>query len=314
MWPMTKPFDAAMREVFAIVPPAWMEFFGIPVPDPDLVESLDTNLSTVTAEADQLIRRGGPDPLILHIEFVSGRDLSVPRRVHWYNTLAERKYEAPVWSVLFLLRPSADGPDLTGEYVREFPGRGPNLAFRYDVLRVWELPPERLLTGGLPLLTLAPVSNVAPAQLPEVLTAVARRLRDEAGPELAKTLWTATAILTTLRYPREQVSELIEDIAMKFLEIPGIEESWLYQDILTKGRGEGRAEGRAEGEAEEARKILLRQGRKRLGEPDPRVASAIAGIANLDRLDGLLDRILDVSSWDELLPPGVPTEEGPRGD
>ena len=75
--------------------------------------------------------------------------------------------------MLVLLRPAADGPELTGEYQRQFPGRGRNVWFRYDVVRVWELPPDRFLKAGLPLLPLAPVSNVTPEQLPAVLTAVA---------------------------------------------------------------------------------------------------------------------------------------------
>jgi hypothetical protein len=46
---------------------------------------------------------------------------------------------------------------------------------------------------------------------------------------------------------------------------------------------------------------LLRLGRKKFGPPDERTEAAIAMIADLDRLHDLLDRILDVSSWDESL-------------
>ena len=84
--------------------------------------------------------------------------------------------------MLVLLRPAADGPELTGVYEREVPGRGRGLWFCYDVVRVWELPPDSLLAAGLPLVPLAPVSAVEPERLPEVLTAVAQRLRDEAAP------------------------------------------------------------------------------------------------------------------------------------
>ncbi len=87
------------------------------------------------------------------------------------------------------------------------------------------------------------------------------------------------------------------------LGIRGIEESSVYQDIFAKGRAEGEARGRAEGEFEEARRILLRQGRKKLGEPDERVLALVAGLGDLERLNRLLDRILDVATWDELLAP-----------
>jgi predicted transposase YdaD len=306
---MTKPLDATMRELYEVEPAAWLEFLGIPVPDPGLVAVIDSNLSTVTADSDKLIRRDGPDPLILHTEFLSGRVVSYPRQLHRYNALAGYKHGAPVWSVLFLLRPAADGPELTGEYVQEVPGRGANLWFRYEVVRVWELPPERLLTAGLPLVPLAPVSAVPRERLPEVLAAVARRLRDEAAAGLKGALWAATEILLGLNHPKDRVKELTEEITTMVLGIRGIEESSVYQDIFAKGEAKGRAEGEAKGRAEgeakgraaEARKILLRQGRKRLGPPEESVQDRIAALSDVDRLDLLLDRLLDVASWDELL-------------
>ena len=302
---MTKPLDATMHELYEIELAAWLEFLGVPVPDPSLAAVIEANLSTVTAESDKLIRLGGLAPLILHTEFLSGRVVSYPRQLHRYNALAAYKYETPVWSVLFLLRPAADGPELTGEYVQEVPGRGVNLWFRYDVVRIWQVPVERLLTAGLPLLPLAPVSDVPQERLDEVLRAVARRLRDEAPPGLREALWTATEILLGLNYPKERAKELTEEITTMVLGIRGIEESSVYQDIFAKGRAEGRAEGeargRAEGGVEEARKTLLRLGPKRLGPLDESWEGRIAAINDLDRLERLIDRLLDVASWDELL-------------
>src|SRR5262245_38531216 len=52
--------------------------------------------------------------------------------------------------------------------------------FRYDVIRVWELPVESFLHAGLPVLPLAPVSSIGPDGLREVLARVAERLRAEA--------------------------------------------------------------------------------------------------------------------------------------
>ncbi len=51
----------------------------------------------------------------------------------------------------------------------------------------------------------------------------------------------------------------------------------------------------------EARDTILRLGRRRLGEPSSELRSALDGIVSLDRLHELTDRVLDVSSWDELL-------------
>src|SRR5206468_2293632 len=110
----------------------------------------------------------------------------------------------------------------------------------------------------------------------------------EAGPALKATLWAATEILLGLYHPRERVKELTREITAMILGIRGIEDSSVYQDIFAKGRAEGEAKGReagrAEGEVEEARKILLGLGRKRLGEPDEPVLARVAGIHDPDRL------------------------------
>ena len=77
------------------------------------------------------------------------------------------------------------------------------------------------------------------------------------------------------------------------LGIRGIEESSIYQDIFAKGRAEGEVEG--------TREDVLRLGRRKLGPPGEAVEVRIAALSDLDRLHRLLDRILDASTWDELL-------------
>ncbi len=67
------------------------------------------------------------------------------------------------------------------------------------------------------------------------------------------------------------------------------------------------AAGYAEGAVEHARETLLRQGGKKLGAPAARVEAEIAALDDVDRLNDLIDRVLDVSSWDELLAPPTPT-------
>jgi predicted transposase YdaD len=144
--------------------------------------------------------------------------------------------------------------------------------------------------------------------------AISARLEQEASAEQASTLWNATRILMGLRYEEEQVDAIIEGVTAMLFGIRGIEESSVYQGILrrgeAKGRAEGeakgRAEGRAEGEADGIREALLISGRKKLGPPDENAVAKLAEIHDLDRLKLLLERILDVSSWDELLASGEP--------
>ena len=76
-----------------------------------------------------------------------------------------------------------------------------------------------------------------------------------------------------------------------------MKESVFYQMILE----EGEARGVAKGEVNEARRVLLRQGCRRFGPSEPDIVATIEAIGSIERLEGLLDRILDVSGWEELL-------------
>jgi hypothetical protein len=125
---------------------------------------------------------------------------------------------------------------------------------------------------------------------------VAERLKREAEPAALTMLWTATTLLLGLRHSRAQVKSIIEGVSAMILGIRGIEESWVYQDILAKGKAE------AKGAVEGARNALLHLGRKKLGEPDERVLGLLAAVGDLDRLHLLLDALLEAARWEDLLP------------
>ena len=60
-------------------------------------------------------------------------------------------------------------------------------------------------------------------------------------------------------------------------------------------------EGRVKGMIEEARRIILLLGRIRFGDAGDAVVSRLDAISNLEKLEQLVERLLIVSSWDELL-------------
>lgn len=64
---------------------------------------------------------------------------------------------------------------------------------------------------------------------------------------------------------------------------------------------EGIPIGEARGSVKEAQTILLRQGTKRFGPPTARTWRRIASITSIERLERLAERLLDVTSWQELL-------------
>ena len=60
-------------------------------------------------------------------------------------------------------------------------------------------------------------------------------------------------------------------------------------------------EGRVEGRVEEARRVLLRVGAKRLGTPSTMTSDQINAISSIQRLERMIDRMVEVDKWDDLL-------------
>ena len=291
---MPKPYDATTKFLVEGFPADWLAFAGLgPL---GRVDVIDANLSTITAEADKVLRVDGPEPWLAHVELQVSHEASLPRRLLRYNTLLDDRHDLPTRSVVVLLRPQADGDDLTGVYRRSLPGGSAYLEFRYDVVRAWLQPVESVLLGGLGTLPMAPVSDLAGMEPAEVIRRMEERVDRESRGD-AGLLWSATGILMGLRYRREEIQELLRGVrAMK--------ESVFYQMILEEGEARGEARGVAKGEVNEARRILLRQGQRRFGPPDPITVAMIESIDRSERLEGLLDRVLDASSWENLLASG----------
>lgn len=293
---MAKPFDVTLKELVHQYPRDWLAQVGFT--GPATVEVIDAEVSTVTAMADKVLRIAEPEPWLAHFELQASYDLDLPRRVLKYNVLLNDRHGLPVESVVVLLRPAADGPNLTGIVEYRPPQGRSRLRFEYDVVRVWQQPVDRLLAGGLGTLPLAPLSAVAETALPGVIERMDERVEREATIDQSATLWTSTYILMGLRYPREFASQLLKGVrAMK--------ESVTYQAILEEGEAKGQAKGEAKGEIkgrlQEARKLLLRVGQKRFGLPAEATCAAIEAIADLERLERLHESLQQVAGWDELL-------------
>src|SRR5262245_48667876 len=107
---MPLPFDATLKQLFQAHPRDWLDALGVPAADP--VEVLTPDLSTVTRFADTVLRVG--DRGLIHIDFQSGPDAALPRRLLLYNALLHEAYGLPVHTAVVLLRPQAGGASLRG--------------------------------------------------------------------------------------------------------------------------------------------------------------------------------------------------------
>lgn len=282
---MSKKFDATLKTLLELSPDDWPPLVGYPR---GRTKVINADVSTVTAGADKVLRVSGRPPWLLHLEFQRGPDRSLPRRMHVYNALLEERHGLPVWSVAVLLSPRANLSNLMGTYQQQLKGGPSYLTFRYQVLRVWELPVEPLLTSGPGLLPLAPISAVTEAQVPDLIRRMKERLSEAPLAPEAGRLWTATCVLMGLRYQAGWVERLLEGVG-------AMEESVTYQAIVQKGR------------VQELRRVILLQGENLFGPPDAQVTAALEAISDVKKLEWLAVRLLKAGSWAEFL------ESLPRG-
>ena len=289
---MSKPFDAISKGLVEIEPASWPALAGHAG---GAVEVIDADISTVTGASDKVLRVSGTPSWLMDINFQRVPDASVPRRTHKYNALLENRHDLLVRSVVVLLTPAANLVTINGRYLRRFPGEEPHIDFRYQVIRVWQLPVAALLKEGLGTLPLAPISAVTEVELPGVVAQMKQRVAREARVALAEELWTATYVLMGLRYQDALVHRLLQGVLQ-------MEESVTYQAIIRKGKGEGKLE--------EARKNLLLVGQECLGVPPKGVEATVEAIDDLARLEQLLVQAVKAQSWEALL--GLPPKRTRR--
>jgi hypothetical protein len=75
-----------------------------------------------------------------------------------------------------------------------------------------------------------------------------------------------------------------------------MKESTTYQLILAEGAAQARAEAVAK-----MREVLLVIGSQRLGEPSERARTTIQALDDLNHLTRVVERIMSVETWEELL-------------
>ncbi len=303
---MAKEFDATTKYLLENHPRDLLALAGLPDAENYVVKAIDADLSTVTAAADKILRVSSPDPFLTHFEMQSGPDQTVEDRTLQYNVLSGYQHKLPVLSVLVLLRREANSPRLTGNLQKRLPDGTPYLNFAYRVVRLWEKPVEEILAGGLGVLPLAPLSDVAESALPDVIARMKMRIDAETTPQDAAELWVSTRVLMGLRYEKEFTDQMLEGVR-------NMKDSVTYQAILQEGRQEGEQIGRQEGEQigrqegeqigriEEARRMLVRIGTRRFGAAPDAILTGIDALT-LEDLEALADRLHEVESWSELLP------------
>ena len=149
------------------------------------------------------------------------------------------------------------------------------------------------------LLPLGPITNMLAESVSDIIQEMDRRFQKEIRPDKAGELWTVGYSLLGLKYDDVVAHQLVQGVH----EI--MQESSTYQAILKKGESlgfsKGEKRGEKRGEKKNARKNILFLGEQRFGAPDTKTRETIETITSIDRLEKMVEHILEVSSWQELL-------------
>jgi hypothetical protein len=287
-----KQYDSTLNELIESDPTIWGNYLasraGLPTGS---ISARDTDLSS-TLQADRLFQIDGPSTAILHLELESTGRLGIPEELLRYNIAAWGISGLPVHSIVVLLRPKANASDLTGQLALLGADNNPYVTFKYTVVRIWEESVEDLLTAGPSIAPLALLTNEAAVDLPSAFHRLREQLRLEKVADTVESVVLGSAyVLCGLRYTSEQIDNLYRDLSMT------LEDSTTYQFIFQKGLTEGLSQGRLE----EAQSLILLQGSKRFGQPPTTIVTAIRAIAEHERLVRLAARVLDATSWNDLL-------------
>jgi predicted transposase/invertase (TIGR01784 family) len=233
-----------------------------------------SELSLEPIRADALILLES-DQIILHLEFQTDPDPKMSFRMLDYRTRVYRRFPKKTMRQVVIYLKETSSP-----LVRENAFILPNTRHEYEVLRLWEIPAEKMLglSGLLPLANLGKTPN-----RPEILRQVAAKIDNIEGRTEKSNLAAATAILAGLVLSKEIIGSLLREEIMR--------ESVIYQDI--------RESGKAQGRREEAVSLILRLLNRRLGEISSTLSQQIRELS-LEQLETLGEALLDFTSLTDL--------------
>jgi hypothetical protein len=280
---MDKPYDALARMLLEAHPTDWLALFGLGQGAP--VQVVNSDVSTVTAEADKVLLIEAPAPWIVHVEVQSSYKTDLPRRLLRYNALLNVRHDVPVHSVAVLLFPEADGPAVDGVLRQASPDGRCRLEFHYQVTRIWESSAEEL-AAGLGTVPLAALVLPSPDDLPPLVDRLKAAFALHPTPDEGE-IWTALYILIGRRFRDDALADRL------LRGIRAMQDSVTYQKIV--------GEGERKGQLNEARALLLRLGVRRFAEPDPAVRQRIGELGDLELLERMIERVLTAGGWDELI-------------
>ncbi|MDJ0536928.1 MAG: Rpn family recombination-promoting nuclease/putative transposase [Xenococcaceae cyanobacterium MO_207.B15] len=241
-----------------------------------------TELSLEPIRVDSLIMLQSED-VVLHLEFQTVADSSMPFRMADYRLRVHRRYpNKEMRQIVIYLK------ETSSELVQQNSFTISGMRHEFEVIRLWEQPTTDLLRfpGLLPLAVLGQSDNRI--QTLRQVSSFIDLLQDR---RQKSNVAAATSILAGLVLNKDLIRSVLQEEIMR--------ESVIYQDIKAQGKAEGIKEGEAKGIKKGEISLVLRLLKKRIGTISSEDESRITNLS-VEQLETLGEALLDFSSGDDL--------------
>ena len=295
--------DRSVKALFRECPAAVMRLAGMVVEQANIrVEDPNLNLPELRADHVFIIEEEQASAFAIYVEYQLEPDVGL--LTSWaakWGGLSRQLGMPVILLAIYLQR--GDRATFHDRYTVQAGGLTMNLTF--PIIRLWEHA-ERIRSGELlelaPLLVLCeevPTTETVREEVALIRGSVMAR-------DTQRELLGLALLVASRRFRREVLYPLFRE---NWDMIEGLEIlDDLYRDTgkidqwISEGEAKGKAEGKLEGEILGVRETLLAVGRKRFGEPGAEVLQALTGITSAETLQHMAVRLLEVESWEELLP------------
>jgi predicted transposase YdaD len=254
-------------------------------------KAVDTALATTAVRfADKLLHLKfvNRQPLILHVEFQIGGDKSMPVRMAQYLTLVlgtlqleELKRSRIACFVIYLSR--EDYGEDPGQLILHGEA-GFELQVKYQVVKLWEKPPEEVLAMEAPGLSpFTPLMAGNPMEL--VLKSQEKIVQ---APESLISLESKKELLEVLAGLAGIVIKDANFHTKLFSEIRLMGKNYFFEVVRKEGEAIGLLKGRPEGRQEEARLGITRILSNRFGSLPEEFSLRLEQVDDLQKLEDLM--------------------------
>lgn len=277
---MTKSADISSKRIISLAPENWVKWVT-QIPDITATEILDSEFQWISRESDVLIRAQSER----YGEFLALNELQLrykaemPRRMRAYISLAEEKYNLPVYPVLINILKVSE-TEIPSSYQSEFAGLQARQDYR--VINLWEVDANLAFEENLSsLLPFVPILKDGAEE--SIIQQALQKLRAD---ENLNQLETVLAFFATFVIDSALVKQIMRwDMAI-------LTESPWYQQILREGETRGERRGIISG-IEMALEI-------KFGDEGLQLMPQISQITDLEQLKVIQRGVKTVNSLEEL--------------